>query len=196
MRRTIRSVLPTTMADTYTLNRRRQICRSALDPSAPNVCTECHCASSGAVSRLLPRPRRGRHLPRSWCAVRRAWPSCPRRSWPSPPRPPLGPLRAPRLRVSPEASTPRGAEGPDRHPPRRARPTNAPRPGRRPRQRNERRTPTALSSKRRRGENDGEIGAQIGRSVSVKCRSGAPFARGRERLLPAVMIHRARLSRW
>jgi hypothetical protein len=40
MRRAIRSVLPTTMADTYTLNRRRQICRSAPDLHAPNARTE------------------------------------------------------------------------------------------------------------------------------------------------------------
>jgi len=34
-------------------------------------------AASGATRLRLPRPRRGRHLPLSWCAVRRAWPSCP-----------------------------------------------------------------------------------------------------------------------
>jgi hypothetical protein len=55
MRRAIRSVLPTTMADTYTLNRRRQICRSAPDIRAPNARTERHRTVRPALGLTGPR---------------------------------------------------------------------------------------------------------------------------------------------
>jgi hypothetical protein len=61
-------------------------------------------AASGATRLRLPRPRRGRHLVLSWRAVRRASSSCPPSPSPVPPCAPLGPLRAPHLRVSPTAS--------------------------------------------------------------------------------------------
>jgi hypothetical protein len=71
-------------------------------------------AASGATRLRLPRPRRGRHLVLSWRAVRRASSSCPPSPSPVPPCAPLGPLRAPRLRVSPTAFTPGGTRAGDR----------------------------------------------------------------------------------